>query len=110
MTVHYTDIDIIILGNAIVVDLSNTFPNIDVKTPHMTLLFNVKGFTKVELQLVKNYALLYYSQKSLSFTLSRWGRSSDLIHGQLYNFCQFIREKFSKFSMDARKPHVALRV
>jgi hypothetical protein len=48
-------------------------------------------------------------KESLTFTLSSWGAESDLVHGELEDFCLWFRKKFQSRSTDERKPHVRLR-
>jgi len=83
-----------------------------VRYPHMTILYYENGFDTNMLEQVeqeKQKFMQILGKNTLNFTLSYWGRSSDLIHGELYDFCIHMRNRFGHYCSDNRKPHVKLR-
>jgi hypothetical protein len=104
---YTTKINIKKIDRAFTVDLSSTNPPLQttVKRPHMTLLFSRIGYPDGTLQRLEALA----SQKgTVSFTLEQWGKRSDLVKGELYDFFQEVKKEFPKLISD-RKPHVQIR-
>ena len=104
---YSTKINIKKIGRSFTVDLSSTNPPLPTskKNPHMTLLFSRGIYPNGILQRLQTLA----SQKeTVSFNLEQWGRRSDLVKGELYDFFQEVKKEFPKLISD-RKPHVELR-
>jgi len=104
------------MAKAIVLDLGDTDPKLpsEVSSPHLTLLFRKKGYRPdgPELDAVRklrNEFMASRNSETLTFKLSKWGKSSDLVHGELKDLCIHIRSNMEGMHEDARKPHVALR-
>jgi len=95
---------------ALVVSLNDANLPTDKKNPHMTILYYNEGFSDDVFQVINEERNKYMQNKeSLSFKLSRWGGRSDKIDGELYDFCVYMREKFSQYSSNERPPHVEMR-
>lgn len=112
---YLTSIVVQVMGGAIVVDLSPLLLGTEkcqVKKPHMTLLFRKRGFTQTQVREVQAFIdETIGAGAQVEFYLSRWGESSDLIHGELFDLAVQVREKFSHWEQDGgvRPPHVQLR-
>lgn len=110
---YYTQGNVKILGESIVIDLTDAKLNSEIHDIHMTLIFG-KKFTTHELLLIRSYIINYKITNNLStikFNLSKWGNESDLIHGELALLCLEIRKTFinSNLLNKQRLPHVKLR-
>lgn len=112
---HSIKPQIVKYGKALAVDLRHIFPDAKVFSlstdffkyhssnylqvagrgfAHMTLLWHKRGFSDGQLTEVQEFVSQYYEGKPLTFTLSRWGERSDLIHGDLERFYQHLVRQF----------------
>ena len=117
-SVYYTSASIVAMGKngkngkcLIAVDLNDADLPTNVDDPHMTVLYCNEGIPDQILQQIKLLKIQYLHQLNkthLSFTLQKWGKESDKIFGELYNFCKFIRNKYTKYK-SKRLPHVRVR-
>mmetsp|Transcript_2096 Transcript_2096/g.3833 ORF Transcript_2096/g.3833 Transcript_2096/m.3833 type:complete len:136 (+) Transcript_2096:91-498(+) len=90
--------------------------NAQVKNPHMTVIYRQTGFQATDIEAVTaeidswKKEIKIIKRRGVSFTLKRWGKSSDLVEGALKDLCLRLRDKFRMESDESeRKPHVAMR-
>ena len=119
---YFTCAKIVIIGRAACVDLQDagitgfmgTASNMPNK--HMTIAFRRKPrWTPEEILEIQSDCNIWkasqcHSSGTVSFTLSKWGTESCLVHGPLYSLCMHLRQQCStRVALETqRKPHVAL--
>jgi len=95
---------------ALVASLEDANLPTEKKNPHMTILYYYEGFSDDAFRVINEERNRYMQNKeSLNFKLSRWGGHSDKISGELYDFCVYMRGKFTQYLSDERPPHVSMR-
>mmetsp|Transcript_28724 Transcript_28724/g.40063 ORF Transcript_28724/g.40063 Transcript_28724/m.40063 type:complete len:159 (+) Transcript_28724:52-528(+) len=105
-------------GKAIVVDLSDVanlpYDPTCVSMPHNTILYRDSGYSRSELQLVREARDHYFKENQLNkleFSLATWKKwpDSDLVSGSLKDMWDFIQEEFKEINKNERSCHVQMR-
>lgn len=106
--IYYSNINIKPLGDAIVVDLSEScLPTIR-PSPHCTLLWRSGGFNGDKIREVIRYRDIEWEQYiPLQFSLIPWGKESDEVIGELADFVYSVRYFFSDRWMCMQRSNIA---
>jgi len=109
---------VVIVGGAAAISLNDAILPGNAKNKHMVILYRKRPkWTSNEIEIISkemnNWILSKYGDLSapITFSLSTWGKKSMKIHGDLYDLCLYLRDKFGSMTKDSQRiPHVELFV
>lgn len=106
------------IGGAVAVDVNDaTLPG-NARNKHMTILYRRSPrWTENEIELISKETDSWIKQKygsnkaPITFSISKWGKKSVKVEGDLESLCLYLRQKFNDLSNDKQRvPHIELFV